>query len=303
MCKLLEELDRKSVKNCECKTKSCNILNVIYFAHELHILTRVQSLSNTRNVKMRLMNGSPFRICLVAICRIIFVMTKKALLIGNSDGIGAGTTKRLLESGFQIIGISRSDLAIEHPNYRHLVQDVSSEKYRARLIEALDSFSQLDLCIYFAGTGQRLDLENLFNETKVFEVNLMSAVITTELVLGKMLAQGNGHFIGLSSVVDSLISSETPSYCASKSGISKFWEGLGLATRDKNIKVSNIRFGFVDTKMAKSSVKPFLISVDEAVEFIFDVISRPRVRATKPKAILPLVWLIGLPNKLKLLVE
>jgi short-subunit dehydrogenase len=230
-------------------------------------------------------------------------MTKKALLIGNSDGIGAETTKRLLERDYQIIGISRSELAIEHSNYRHIIQDVSSEKYRARLAEALDSFPQLDLCIYFAGIGDGLDLKNLFYETKVFEVNLMSAVITTELVLGKMLDQDTGHFIGLSSVADSLTSSEAPSYSASKSGVSKFWEGLGLATRDKNIKVSNIRFGFVDTKMAKSPVKPFLISVDEAVEFIFDVMRRPRIRATKPKAILPLVWLIGLPNKLKLVYQ
>ena len=228
---------------------------------------------------------------------------KVALLIGNTDGIGAKMTNRLLVEGYQVIGLSKSPSNITHPKYTHIVQDVSSIEYRSRLIECLTSSPQVDLCIYFAGIGDQLNWDNLAYETKVFEVNLMAAVITTEIVLNGMLKRGEGHFIGLSSVADMITSSDAPSYSASKSGISKFWEGLGLATKNKNIKISNIRFGFVDTKMAKSPVKPFLITVDTAVEFIFDVIKRPRVRATKPKAILPLLWFLGLLTRTRLWIR
>lgn len=228
---------------------------------------------------------------------------KNALLIGNTSGIGAEVTIKLLKQNYQVIGISRSESIVTHSNYKHFVQDVSHNDYIKTLQEALSKLQEIDLCIYFAGIGEKIDWNNLTNETKVFEINLMSAVITTEVVLTKMLNQSKGHFIGLSSVADNLISNETPSYSASKSGVSKFWEGLGLGIKDKNVKISNIRFGFVDTKMAKSPIRPFLLSVESAAQFILEVIEKPRIRATKPKAILPLVWLAGLPNRIDLLFK
>jgi short-subunit dehydrogenase len=86
----------------------------------------------------------------------------KALLIGNSDGIGAATTRKLLERGFHVVGISKSEFKIDHPRYRHIICDVCSEEYRKRLREE----SQIDLCIYFAGIGDAIDWNDLSRETK-----------------------------------------------------------------------------------------------------------------------------------------
>jgi NADP-dependent 3-hydroxy acid dehydrogenase YdfG len=36
----------------------------------------------------------------------------KAMLVGNSDGIGLATTRRLITAGWDIIGISRSESQI-----------------------------------------------------------------------------------------------------------------------------------------------------------------------------------------------
>jgi short-subunit dehydrogenase len=159
---------------------------------------------------------------------------------------------------------------------------------------------KIDICIYFAGIGEPLNWNNLSNETKVFEVNLMGAVITTELVLSKFYQQGFGHFIGLSSVADMCISPEAPSYSASKVGISWYWEGLGLSNKKSKIKISNIRFGFVDTKMAKSPVKPFLLTIEKASSFVIDVLKNPRLRATKPIAIVPIMWFLQILNRLRI---
>jgi short-subunit dehydrogenase len=226
---------------------------------------------------------------------------KVAVLIGNSDGIGLKTTSLLLDKGYQVIGISKSPVSIDNANYKHVVQDVSDENYRVVLQGILTSISRTDLCIYFVGIGTLINLENLADDTKVFQVNLMSAVITTELVVTEMLKRGYGHFIGLSSIADVLISAEAPSYMASKAGVSNYWEGLALALAHKNVKVSNIRFGFVDTKMAKSARKPFLLTTQKAAEFIFNVIENPRPRATKPLLMGFVFWLYSLPVRLKLL--
>ena len=42
----------------------------------------------------------------------------------------------------------------------------------------------------------------------------------------------------------------------------------------KGIKVTNVRFGFVDTKMAKGDVKPFMMTVDRAARHVIDCIHR-----------------------------
>lgn len=167
----------------------------------------------------------------------------------------------------------------------------------------MTTLPSLDLCIYFAGIGISLDLNELKQETKVFQVNLMSAVITTELVLTEMLKHNHGHFIGLSSVMDVMIAPEVPSYSASKSGISKYWEGLALALKESKVRVSNIRFGFVDTKMADAPYKPFLMTPQQAAEFVHSIIEKPRPRATKPLAMGFICWIYSLRIRLKLLLK
>jgi NAD(P)-dependent dehydrogenase (short-subunit alcohol dehydrogenase family) len=138
-------------------------------------------------------------------------MASHALVIGNSDGIGLALTRRLLAQGYRVTGISKSAALIDNPNYQHFVQDVTGPAYRVLLQTLLAERRDLRLCVYCAGIGGPLDFANLAFETRVFEVNLMAAVVTTELVLDHMIKNGFGHFIGLSSIADNLTSAEVPS--------------------------------------------------------------------------------------------
>jgi NAD(P)-dependent dehydrogenase (short-subunit alcohol dehydrogenase family) len=156
---------------------------------------------------------------------------KRALVIGNSDGIGLEVTRALLREDYAVVAISRRAAPIAHERYVHVVQDVAEPAYRDLLSDILSRHPDLDVCIYCAGIGGRLDLDNLASDVRVFQVNLMAAVVTTELVLGHMIRKDAGHFIGLSSIGDVLTSAETPSYCASKAGLSHYWEGLASRSR------------------------------------------------------------------------
>ena len=192
---------------------------------------------------------------------------------------------------------------IDHPSYQHFVRDVTDPAYRVLLQTVLAERPELHLCVYCAGIGGLLDFANLAFETRVFEVNLMAAVVTTELVLDYMIKKGSGHFIGLSSIADSLTSAQTPSYNASKAGISRYWEGLALALSGKTVKLTNVRFGFVDTKMAKAKRRPFMLTTEKAAGFIVAQVNRPRIRATKPYAMAVLVWVAELYTQLLLLIR
>lgn len=203
---------------------------------------------------------------------------RHAIVIGNTDGIGLGLTRRLLSDGWAVTGLSRRSAAVEHDRYVHVASDVAAASYPADLGRALAAAGRVDLCVYAAGVGDLLDLADLAAQTRAIEVNLLGVARTVEVVVPAMSAAGGGHLIGLSSLADAMITPEAPGYAASKAGMSSYLIALGAALRPRGVAVSTVRFGFVDTKMAKGAVRPMMITVDRAVEVLMRCVrDRPAV--------------------------
>jgi len=217
-------------------------------------------------------------------------LSKNALIIGNSDGIGLATTRRLLNGGWIVTGVSRSESPIEHNSYTHHVSDVTRVEFGSILQNQMKSGAP-DLFIYAAGIGELYDPENMELESLVIDVNFHAMVRAAARVVPAMVKRGKGHFIGISSIADELISAEAPSYHASKAGFSNYLGGLALALRPHGVYVTNVRFGFVDTKMAKGKVRPFMMSVEKAVLHIERCIEKKPAVYTAPKIVVPLVKL------------
>jgi NAD(P)-dependent dehydrogenase (short-subunit alcohol dehydrogenase family) len=247
-----------------------------------------------------------------------------ALVIGSSSGIGRALCVRLLDAGWTVLGVARRE-GLVRPGYTHLLGDVGSPGYRAILMTALVGRT-IDACVYAAGIGHELDGATLAGEAEVFATNLVGAAITAEVVVPAMVARGVGHFVGLSSQADRLISAEAPSYAASKAGMSAFLEGLAYALRPRGVAVSNVRFGFVDTtgglvprptgeaggvptphhhasrgdtEMARAQVRPFLITADRAARVIEGVLVRRPVRRTYPRRMAVVIWMIATAQRIR----
>lgn len=216
-----------------------------------------------------------------------------ALLIGNSDGMGLTMTQRLLFDGWAVTGVSRSASPVNDPTYRHYISDVSDAGYPDLLKDIVCS-GPPDLCIYFAGIGEPLNLQDMGMEVRVIDVNLTGMVRTVAGVVPGMVNAGNGHFIGVSSMADELLSAEAPSYFASKAGFSNYLGGLAPALKPMGVAVTNVRFGFVDTKMAQGDHKPCMISVEKAADHLEKCIRRKPARYSVPKRMIPLIKLARL---------
>lgn len=216
-------------------------------------------------------------------------MNKNAIVVGNSDGIGLAVTNKLLRRGWKVIGLSRSKSGVIHDCYEHHVVDVQHTDYSTTLQSVLQSMEQIDLCLYCPGIGELLEINTMQKEIEVFKVNLLGLVQTAVHVLPRMVQQGNGHLIGLSSVADEMLSPEGPSYHASKAGFSNYLESLGLALKSTGVSVTNLRFGFVDTKMAHGDRMPFMIRPDEAADHVLTCVQKRPIRYTAPRIIIPLV--------------
>jgi NAD(P)-dependent dehydrogenase (short-subunit alcohol dehydrogenase family) len=226
-----------------------------------------------------------------------------AIVLGNTDGIGLALSELLLAEGRAVIGVSRRPSPLRAARYEHHVLDVCDPSFAERLAQVVAQgvarSGELDACVYCVGIGEFLDLGDLSAERRVFETNLLGAVTTLSVTLPVMLQAGRGHFIGLSSQADARIDSHAPSYAASKAGLSSYLEGLALACRPRGIHVTNLRFGFVDTKLAKASVRPFMISPAEAARRVRRCLDVRPVRDTYPKRMAVLLWFFDLGARLR----
>jgi len=210
-------------------------------------------------------------------------MSQKVLLIGNSDGIGAAVTDALIARGDHVVGISRSASPCGLEGVRHEVQDVASADYPALLQRILREEGPIDACIYCTGMGSGLELPDLSNEPRVFEVNLVAMVRTVELLVPGWIERKSGHFIGLSSIADDFYNTHAPSYSASKAAFSSYLVSMAFKLRECGVYVTNVRFGFVDTKMAKAPRRPLMMSREKAARHVIRCLDKRPVQLTVPK--------------------
>lgn len=201
----------------------------------------------------------------------------RALIVGNSDGIGLALTRRLLDDGWTVTGISRRDSGIAHERYSHRIADVTDPDYPPADLGAVD------LCVYCAGVGELFDVNDFAAQTQALRVNLLGAARTVEAVVPGMITAGRGHFVGLSSIADVMLSGEAFGYAASKAGLSTYLLGLRMALRPHGVAVTTVRFGFVDTKMAKGTSLPMMIPVAKAVDVIMHCIRRRPAVVSYPR--------------------
>lgn len=224
-----------------------------------------------------------------------------AIVIGASSGIGEALARRLVAAGWTVIGIARrvapADLG---ERYRHVIADVRTPDFTVKLEE---NFIDIDACIYCTGIGEMLELPELTHDRDVFTTNLLGMVAAAEIAIPRMIARGKGHFVGLSSQADRMVSDDAPSYAASKAGMSSYLEGLAYACRGRGVAVTNVRFGFVDTAMAKSSVKPFMISADKAARVVEKALAKRPIRITHPWRMAALLWLLRWPRRIRTLLS
>jgi len=222
-----------------------------------------------------------------------------ALIVGNTDGIGLALTRRLLGLGWTVVGVSRRASSVAHASYEHVVADAAEPELRAAVSALQDQRGAFDVCVYCAGTGDAWDDQELVRASHVMRVNLLGVVETASVVVPVMAARGRGHFVALSSIGDTA-NPAAPTYSASKAGLSAWLDGLALALRPKGVRVTNLRLGFVDTKMAKAKVRPMMMSVERAVDITMSCLQKRPARRTYPLAMQVLVTLLALVTTIKL---
>jgi uncharacterized protein len=161
-----------------------------------------------------------------------------ALVTGASSGIGAAFARRLARDGFALILVARrreelEQLARELGGAETLAADLTLDEDLARVEERIAAEPALELLVNNAGFGTkgRFWETALDGQDRMHRLHVMATLRLTRAALAAMVPRGRGAVINVSSVAGFGQSPGNVSYCATKTWMNSFTEGLDLELR------------------------------------------------------------------------
>lgn len=177
-----------------------------------------------------------------------------ALITGASAGIGATFARQLSAKGYDLILVARREdklreLAAQLSTHAEpIAADLNVPSDCARLAQRLAAEPRLELLINNAGFGTlgRFWEADLDGQLQMHRVHVMATVELTHAALKNMVARGRGAVINVASVAGFSRSPANVSYCATKTWMVAFTEGLSLELRTlgSNVRVQALCPGF-----------------------------------------------------------
>jgi short-subunit dehydrogenase len=201
---------------------------------------------------------------------------RRAIVIGASSGIGRELAIGLAKDGYALGIAARRVELLEQlrtellagrgeesgaasgagvlPETLVQYMDVARpEESVAQLAEMIRGMGGVDLVILSSGIGHiNPDLDWTL-EKRTLEVNVLGITALVDAAMRHFLEAGAGHLVVLSSVAALRGSAEAPAYNASKAYLSNYLEGMRclVARKRRNVFVTDVRPGLVDTAMAQ----------------------------------------------------
>ena len=193
-------------------------------------------------------------------------MSKRAIITGGSAGIGLETAKKFYINGFDVTLCARNQENLDRAKQELEQLPSTGDSQEVRAIQAdflkerdvdrfasevLASSGTIDVLVHNAGIflpGDLVGEQNLQAMRDMMEVNFFSAYHLNQLLLPKMIEQGHGHIILMSSIAGLAAYPAGSMYTISKFALTGFAKALRLETQDKNIRVSAIYPGATWTR-------------------------------------------------------
>jgi len=211
---------------------------------------------------------------------------KVAVVTGASSGIGEATAEALAAEGAAVVVAARredrlADLVerIEGNGGRVLaaVCDVTDEAQAHGLIrKAEEEFGSVDILVNNAGVMLLSNVgKGLSDEwRRMFDVNVMGLLYTTDAAIETMKRQQNGHLVNVSSVAGRKVTRDSSGvYAGTKHAVGAISEGLRQELLEDNIRVTVVEPGAVATEL------PDHITDEDARESLSGLLKLERLQA------------------------
>jgi len=228
---------------------------------------------------------------------------KTVIITGASSGIGEATALKLAKEGANVVLTARREEKLK--NLKEKIDKLNAgkalvvpgdvtkkEDFKNLVKKTKDEFSSIDGLINNAGLMPLSYVKNLHTDEwdKMIDVNIKGVMNGVAAVLPTMMEQKSGNIINISSSAANKMYPGGAVYCATKSAVKMFSEGLRQELAPKfNINVTSIEPGFVDTELTDTitddEIKEDMLSnfkemtpleAEDIAEAIFYSMSQPK---------------------------
>lgn len=188
-----------------------------------------------------------------------------ALITGASSGIGEATAYELAAKGYSLCLIARRKEKLDaikaviqrsHPTLQVIcgTVDVTQPKMIEKFIsDNARHLSDLEILVNNAGLARGSDKvqdAKVADWESMIDTNVKGLLYFTRALLPYFMANKKGHIVNIGSVAGRWVYPGGAVYCASKYAVRAISEGLRLDLLGKNIRVSNIEPGMVNTEFS-----------------------------------------------------
>ena len=181
---------------------------------------------------------------------------KKAIVTGAGNGLGADIARALSEAGYKVgvLDFNEADaiaVAAQLDNAVALHADVRDPE---SVKQAFDQFGDTpDLLVNNAGIVRfgSMDEQSVDDFLAVIKVNLVGSCICSREAGIRMLEQGSGHIVNITSINGVHPAPGTGTYGATKAGLANLTQLMAIEWGPRGVRVNSIAPGFIDGGMSK----------------------------------------------------
>jgi NAD(P)-dependent dehydrogenase (short-subunit alcohol dehydrogenase family) len=177
---------------------------------------------------------------------------KVAIITGASRGIGAGLVAGFRNSGYAVVGTSRSICPSDASDYLSVQGDITDAGTAERVVErALDRFGRIDSLINNAGIfiGKPFTDYTPEDYAAITTVNLAGFFHITQRVIRQMVRQGGGHVVNVSTSLVDHAGRDRPSALSvlTKGGLAAVARSLAIEYASRGVRVNAVALGVIRT--------------------------------------------------------
>lgn len=224
---------------------------------------------------------------------------QRAIVVGASSGIGEAIARELSAAGTAVALVGRRTTELERvaatlkggaAKVAIATHDVREYDATPAVFERLVAeLGGLDLLVYAAGIQYNPE-ESVYDfaqDRAMIEVNVIGAIVWTNLAAARFEAQRGGSIVGISSIAGERGRRTMPAYTASKAALTTWLEALRNRVSRYGVNVVTVKPGFVDTALTQHlAKKPMMIPAARAASLILSAARR----GGSPSVFIPGQW-------------
>lgn len=195
-------------------------------------------------------------------------MTKRAIVIGASSGIGREVARLLMNDGWTVGVAARRVEQLKELGAAAWQQiDVTEDEATERLRGLIAALGGMDLFFYASGIGKQNRELHEDIELATMQTNALGFTRMVGEAYRYFAEQGLGHIAAITSIAGTKGLGPAPSYSATKAMQNVYLQALEQQAhaRGLNIRFTDIRPGFVDTALLSGDYHYPMMLKPEAV--------------------------------------